>query len=495
MTPSPAATAHTLFTSALEPTSCIWAPATMRFTARAGNDTITTGIGAGLSHIYGGLGNDTITVGGGNSYLEGNEGNDHIVTGGGQDEIWAGIGDDVVNAGAGNDTIYAEDGNDTVTAGLGNDIVLGAAGNDIIYAGVDAAGTSTETGSTSVIDAGLGDDIVYGDYGNDIIIAGAGDDIVHGLAGDDYIQGNIGNDLIWGDAGNDVIVGGRGDDTIAAGEGDDLVWGGLEDYAASFFDRSNPASVAANFTTPPGFDAAELRTPTGYLPPTITPLIANGLSIGSSSDDDPTTIDDDARARVRAELGLFPELALLQANLDVPIEDYNDVIAGGAGSDIVFGGGGRDVLFGGGGADYLDGGVERDEVYGEGGDDVVRGGANDDVVHGDYMYALGSSRADVHNPLYGDEGIDQVYGDEGSDFLFGDAGRNEGTELAPNWVAARPAPVGRRRHRLHVRVRQRRRHCIARRDSGRGAAVGRRDARRRGWRLDVRQPAPRRVLR
>ena len=65
---------------------------------------------------------------------------------------------------------------------------------------------------------------------------------------------------------------------------------------------------------------------------------------------------------------------------------------------------------------------------------MVRGGANDDVVHGDYMYELGSSRADVLNPLYGDEGIDQLYGDEGSDFLFGDAGRNEGSAENPDWV-------------------------------------------------------------
>jgi len=164
-------------------------------------------------------------------------------------------------------------------------------------------------------------------------------------------------------------------------------------------------------------------------------VIANGLSIGSSSDDNPATIDDDARARERAELGVFGDaFTLLEANLDVPVEDFNDVIQGGEGSDIVFGGGGRDALFGGGGSDYLDGGVERDEVYGEGGDDVVRGGANDDIVHGDYMYALGSARADVHNPLYGDEGIDQVYGDAGSDFLFGDAGRNEGTAVSPDWV-------------------------------------------------------------
>ena len=179
---------------------------------------------------------------------------------------------------------------------------------------------------------------------------------------------------------------------------------------------------------------AEARIPTGFVVPRIAPVIAHGLSIGSKSDDDPGTIDDGPDARVRSALAVFGEFGDVIANTDLPIEDFNDVISGGEGDDIVFGGGGRDLLKGGGGSDYLDGGVERDEVYGEGGDDVVRGGANDDVVHGDYMYALGSARADVHNPLFGDEGIDQVYGDEGSDFLFGDAGRNDAARRDPSWV-------------------------------------------------------------
>ena len=397
--------------------------------AGAGDDTVT--LGTGVHEIYGEAGDDTITLAGGDSYVEGNEGDDHITTGGGNDEIWAGSGDDVVVSGAGDDEIHGGAGVDHIWAGLGSDHAYGDEGNDWLYGGVGAAGTASETASTDTIDGGLGDDHIWGDWGDDDLAGAAGDDVVHGLAGNDYIHGNIGNDEIWGDAGDDLIVGGRGDDTIDGGAGDDLIWGGEEDYAASFFDRSNPA----NFTTPPGFDGAEALTPTGYVPPMITPAIANGLSIGSATDDNPTTIDDDPRTRDRAELGVFGDaFTLLQANLDVPIEDFNDVIQGGEGSDLIFGGGGRDALFGGGGSDYVDGGVERDEVYGEGGDDVVRGGANDDVVHGDYMYALGSSRADVLNPLYGDEGIDQLYGDEGSDFLFGDAGRNEGTAENPDWV-------------------------------------------------------------
>ena len=386
-----------------------------------GKDKITGGSGAML--VYLGAGDDTLKLADGDHTVYGEDGKDNIVTGGGKDVIWAGSGDDVVDAGAGDDKIYGEDGNDIITAGLGSDNVIAADGDDIVYAGVGPGGTASETGSVNTIDTGLGDDIVYGDYGNDNIQVGAGDDKVHGLAGDDYIQGDIGNDLIWGDAGDDVIVGGRGDDTIDGGAGDDLIWGGEEDYKASYFDRSNPD----NFVAPPGFNGAEGAIPTGYTPPMITPAIANGLSIGSKSDDNIATPDDDPAPRDRMALGVFGDaFKTLEANLDVPIEEFNDVIQGGDGSDIVFGGGGRDALFGGEGSDYLDGGVERDEVYGEGGDDVVRGGANDDVVHGDYMYFLGSTDIKIGTTvtpgLVGDEGIDQVYGDEGADSLFGDAG-------------------------------------------------------------------------
>ncbi|MHC5112514.1 MAG: calcium-binding protein, partial [Planctomycetota bacterium] len=412
-------------------------------------DMVTLGDGEKLIFLGGGA--DTLTSGNGDSIVFGDNGSailnvdselvrisipggsdgaDTITLGDGNDEVRGGAGDDIIDSGAGADLIFGESGVDIITAGLGSDEVHGGTEGDTIFGGVNALGTSTETGSQDKLIGGEDDDVIWGDYGADLIEGGEGFDIIHGLPGDDRILGGTESDDIWGDAGNDIIVGGRGDDTIAAGDGDDLVWGGEEDIAASFFDRSDPS----NFEAPPGFNSAEARVETGYMPAMITPVIAFGQSIGSNSDDNPANIDDHPFARERDDLLDFTEFSALHANLDILVEDFNDVISGGEGSDLIFGGGGRDALFGGGGSDYVDGGVERDEVYGEGGDDIVRGGANDDVVHGDYMYEIGSSRADAANPLFGDEGIDQVYGDGGSDFLFGDAGRNEGTVENPDWV-------------------------------------------------------------
>ena len=378
----------------------------------AGADTITAGVGD--SDVSGGGASDIITLGGGDNFVfgddnpfdsptasTGTEGGDMISTGDGSDEIHGQSGDDIINSGGGDDSITGDDGNDTITAGLGSDVVLAGDGDDTVYGSTGPAGDPGETGSSNTIGLGLGIDTAYGDFGPDQITGGDQNDTIFGLPGDDTIQGNHHDDTISGGPGDDLIIGGRGDDEIHAGSGNDIVWGGFEDIVDSrtAFDFANPA----NFENPVGFDAAESRIPTGYIPPRIAPVVALGLSIGSDSDIDPATAD---------ELG--------------NPSDFNDTLFGDEGNDIIFGGGGRDELFGGPGSDYLDGGVERDEVFGEGGEDVVRGGPNDDVVHGDYKYETGSTNLIINGlftpGLVGDEGIDQVYGDGGSDFLFGDAG-------------------------------------------------------------------------
>ncbi|HEY4634774.1 MAG TPA: calcium-binding protein, partial [Candidatus Limnocylindrales bacterium] len=379
-----------------------------------GDDSIE--VGASVKTISGGGGDDQITVAGGTNTIYGDnrpgestgaDGDDDILGGSGADQIFGQEGDDEIDARAGDDAVFAGLGDDTVYGGLGSDTIVAGpevideatqTDEDWVYAGVGPDGSPGEAGSSNVIILGAENDHAWGDWGHDLIQGDDGSDEIHGLAGDDDIQGNMHDDLIFGGEGDDVIVGGRGDDEVHAGAGRDIVWGGFEDVfgvvAGGPFGASRNAFAPQNLENPAGFDAAEARIDTGYVPPKIAPKFALGLSVGSGSEAIPASGD---------ELG--------------NPQDFNDTLFGDAGDDFMFGGGGRDNLFGGGGSDYLDGGVERDEVFGEGGDDVVRGGPNDDVVHGDYKYENGSSDFDVGGDivpgLAGDEGIDQVYGDGG----------------------------------------------------------------------------------
>jgi len=150
-------------------------------------------------------------------------------------------------------------------------------------------------------------------------------------------------------------------------DGNDLVWGGFPFRNASFFDLT----VASNFESPPGFDAAEADpiTTSGYVLPN------NGMS---------------------------PKI-LIGLSVDGQLLDGADNINGGAGDDFLFGGSDNDVIDGGSGHDYADGGLGDDLVMGGDGNDTVRGGFGNDELHGG-------------------AGIDQLYGDQGSDYLFGEAG-------------------------------------------------------------------------
>ncbi|CAB5141075.1 Alkaline phosphatase (EC [Olavius algarvensis associated proteobacterium Delta 3] len=188
------------------------------------------------------------------------------------------------------------------------------------------------------------------------------------------MYGNEEDDTISGGEDDDFLVGGGGDDLITGDAGNDVMWGGFKKHNRPSFDLAS----GINFTNPPGFDLYDGIYPTGFVPPWITPVVLNGLSIDGDAND-----------------------------------GINEMY-GNAGTDWMFGGAEADIVHGGPGDDYVDGGLGTDDVRGQGGDDIVRGGGGSEVVLGDYQVAPGD------NPvIFGDEGIDQVYGDGGSDFLFG----------------------------------------------------------------------------
>ncbi|HHK42316.1 MAG TPA: calcium-binding protein, partial [Planctomycetaceae bacterium] len=335
--------------------------------AYLGNDVITAG--SGNDFVDAGPDDDVVTIDGGDNMVIGGFGNDTITTGDGADTIdvrgassipennWS-----IVVSGGGDDIIHGDDGVDDINAGPGDDIIYSYGGADTIDAG---AGNDTIVSGSEAdyVIGGTGADTISSGPGDDEVIGGDGDDTIDGGAGDDRLLGNAGNDLIDGNAGNDLIIGDIGDDRLRGGSGDDVLWGGIEVFARSAFDLSDPS----RFELPPRYLDSEALNPSGYVPPRMMPVAVGGQSIDGSFD------------------------------------DGRDELQGGGGADFLFGGGLDDELYGDAGTDYLDGGAGPDLVDGGFGDDIVRGGANDDN-------------------LFGGPGIDQLYGEHGDDLLRGDAG-------------------------------------------------------------------------
>ncbi|MPZ22597.1 MAG: hypothetical protein GEU28_03450 [Dehalococcoidia bacterium] len=233
---------------------------------------------AGVEHVVGSPGNDTITGtngantlngGGGNDVLKGLAGSDILIGANGNDVLIGGPGDDQLDAGAGTDTARFP-GTSPVTVNLATGTASGQ-GNDTI------AGVENVTGSTRAdtlvghdgpnkLNGGAGADVLIGGLGNDTLIGGGGidtavfpgrarvrvdlrlgtatgrgNDILRGIenirggAGPDIIQGNNlrnvlnglgGDDTIIGFGGNDVLIGFRGDDALNGGRGTDTCAGG-----------------------------------------------------------------------------------------------------------------------------------------------------------------------------------------------------------------------------------------------------------------------------
>ncbi len=235
-------------------------------------------------HLFGGLGDDTIT--GGDTSLKELEFADYLIAGPGNDLVIAQRGDDFLMGGQGADTLdggadadtvsyqYSDRGvtvdllrgiarggeakGDVITnvesvigtvhgdimRGTGSETTLkgdegddrldGRGGNDRLYLG---KGDDLATGGNGhdwfsggdgadTVDGGRGNDSVYAGSGDDVLHMGAGHDIAHGVDGNDSLSGGAGRDYLLGDRGNDTLEGGSGADTLESGHGNDSLDGG-----------------------------------------------------------------------------------------------------------------------------------------------------------------------------------------------------------------------------------------------------------------------------
>ena len=139
-----------------------------------------------------------------------------------------------------------------VEGGSGSDNVVGGAGNDVLYGSSAPKGKITLPGiakeaDNDILHGGDGNDTIYGQNGNDQIYGDGGNDWLSGGKGNDVLRGGTGTNIIKGDSGNDVIYAEGGNDTIAGGSGFDTL-----DFSASV--RGIAFDVSAHTAT--GFNTA-----------------------------------------------------------------------------------------------------------------------------------------------------------------------------------------------------------------------------------------------
>ena len=190
-----------------------------------------------------------------------------------------------------------------IEGGSGSDSIFGGAAGDIIYGGSMPKSTVSVPSIASEKD----NDIIHGGDGNDTIYGQKGNDQLFGENGDDYLSGGKGDDLLYGGLGRNTINGDSGNDTIFAQGGDDTISGGT------------------------GFDTLDFT------------LSNRGLAIDVSK-----------------ETALGFNTAAFSGIEKIVGSAYADDYKGSSAADIFIAGAGDDVIRGLGGADTLTGGAGRD---------------------------------------------------------------------------------------------------------------------------------------
>ena len=190
-----------------------------------------------------------------------------------------------------------------IEGGSGSDMIMGGGADDTIYGGslskskISLPSISSEK-DNDVLHGGDGNDRIYGQKGNDTLYGDGGNDYLSGGKDDDQLYGGTGQNTIEGDSGNDVIYAQGGDDTISGGTGFDTL---------DFSQSNRGIAIDVSKGTALGFNTASFTS--------IEKIV------GSSFADD-----------FKGSSGA-------------------DMFVGGAGDDVVRGLGGADTLSGGAGND------------------------------------------------------------------------------------------------------------------------------------------------
>ncbi|NTJ78703.1 cadherin-like domain-containing protein [Agrobacterium rhizogenes] len=357
---------------------------------------ISTGVTVNLSDVSQTVGSQTIAANmatdAGTTHVVGRDnvaGMTHVIGTSGDDTLIGGAGD-TLTGGAGNDTFVATSGTVTVTDLHDKDIVkvLNGATAAITATGDWTATSDTVNSGTATINANGHNIDLSAAGGNGWTLTNAGNATGVTLVGSNH------GDTIIGGSGDDIIRAGTGSDTIDAGAGNDKIYmsADLAD-AAAYGPRSFDLGAGIKIDV------------------SLDHMSGTGDSVNGGAGDDRLYLQGSGSngyvLDYRSTSGLQ-----LQGVEHIVGTDSNDLIAvsktymsdavgggvtidGGAGDDVIFGGAGNDTLIGGAGNDIIVAGT---------GNDTILGGTGSDKIY--YTVGSGNDRIDGGATLVGGKETD-----------------------------------------------------------------------------------------
>jgi subtilisin-like proprotein convertase family protein/Ca2+-binding RTX toxin-like protein len=202
----------------------------------------------GVTNLYAGSGNDTLTAASTGSWLVGGAGS-NIYNGGVGDDVF------VISSSDSSQNIHGNGGRDTAIivgdeggalnmaqaaltiaqGGRGHDYLISGGQSGVFIKGGSGGATLVGGGGNDVLVGGAGRNTIIGGSGKALIYAGPKGDAIMASAGGSIIHAGSGVDRIYGGAGHDVIEAGHGNAIIDGGGGINLVTlhGKYGDYAIS----------------------------------------------------------------------------------------------------------------------------------------------------------------------------------------------------------------------------------------------------------------------
>ncbi|WP_162944043.1 MULTISPECIES: VCBS domain-containing protein [unclassified Rhizobium] len=357
---------------------------------------VSTGVTVNLSDASQTIGSQTIAANmatdAGAVHVVGRDnvaGMTHVIGTSGDDTLIGGAGD-TLTGGAGNDTFVAAGGTVTVTDLHDKDIVkvLNGATAAITATGDWTATSDTVNSGTATINANGHNIDLSAAGGNGWTLTNAGNATGVTLVGSNH------GDTIIGGSGDDIIKAGTGSDTIDAGAGNDKVYlsADIAD-AAAYGPRSFDLGGGIKINV------------------SLDHMSGTGDSVNGGTGDDTLYLQGygtngyvlDYRSTSGLQLQGVEHIVGTDSNDLIAVSKtyMSDAVGGGVTID---GGAGDDVIFGGAGNDTLIGGAGNDIIVAGTGNDTILGGTGSDKIY--YTVGSGTDRIDGGATLVGGKETD-----------------------------------------------------------------------------------------